>query len=388
MRKLNPARLVLPLALVCAFASSVFAQTAVDARAALSTFPDSQAVLFVNAQRIVNDVMPKVMPPADYRKMLDDTKKVGFDVRGLQFAAAGIRFNGDAPAGTPPEFVVVVRGNFNADSMLMLGKVALAAQNLPSRTETYGSKSIEIIDAEALTKMMNKPGGTGEGTGLPDGEAPKPKPFPYPELAITALDSNTLVMGVPGYVRSAVDASGGQGTLRASLLALAAQDGDAIWSLTAELPPNLAEMAHKYGAPANSQFDQMIGWVKQLNISQGMTAADFTLGVAVTTDQPEHASAFSGLVRMGQTLAENMLRDALSKAKGKDAVRARQGLAMLESAVNRTDGNTLFLRVSVPQQTVIDMVKEQREKAEDRDFEKFIPKKPARRPTRRRARRH
>ena len=380
MRKFNLARLLLPLALLCALASSAVSQTPVDARGALSTFPDSQAVLFVNAERIVNEVLPKVMSPADYRKMLDEAKKVGFDVRGLQFAAAGIRFNEDVPPGTPPEFVIVIKGTFNADSMLMLGKVALAARDLPSRTETYGSKSIEIIDAEALSKMMGKPGGMGQGTGEgagADGEAPKPKPFPYPELAITALDTNTLVMGVPSFVRSAVDASGGQGALRPSLLSLAAQDSDAIWSITAELPPNLAEMAHKYGVPANAQFDQMIGWVKQLNISQGMTAADFTLGVAVTTDQPEHASAFSGLVRMGQAFADNMLRESLSKAKGKDAARARQGLAMLASAVNRTEGNTLILRVSVPQQTIIDAVKEATAK----------DKKPVRKTTRRRVRR-
>lgn len=384
MRKLNPARLLLPLALMCALAPSAVAQTpvygvarpGVDAREALATFPDSQAVLFVNAQRIVNEVMPKVMPPADYQKMLDESKKVGFDVRGLQFAAAGIRFNADAPAGAPPEFVVVLKGNFNADSLLMLSKLTLAARDLPSRTETYGSKSMEIIDAEALAKLMNKPGAKDEGAGA-DGEAPKPKPFPYPELAVMALDSNTLVAGVPAFVRSAVDASGGQGALRQSLLSLTAQDSDAIWSITAEMPPNLAEMAHKYGIPANAQFDQMIGWVKQLNISQGMNAADFTLGVAVMTDAPEHASAFSGLVRMGQTFAENMLRDSLSKAKGKDAARARQGLTMLASAINRAEGDTLFLRVSVPQQTVIDMVKEQRAKD---------AKKPVRRTTRRRLR--
>lgn len=375
MRKLNSARLLLPLALICALASSSSAQTPVDARGALATFPDSQAVLFVNAQRIINDVLPKVMTPAEYQKMLNETKKVGFDVRGLQFAAAGVRFNPDAPAGTPPDFVFVVKGNFNADSMLALGKIALAARDLPSRTETYGSKSIEIIDAETLSKMTGKLPATIEGA---DGEAPKPKPIPYPELAITALDSNTLVAGVPSYVRSAVDASGGQGTLRQSLLSLAAQDSDAIWSVTAELPPNLAEMAHKYGVPPNAQFDQMIGWVKQLNISQGMTAADFTLGVAVTTDAPEHASAFSGLVRMGQTFAENLLRDSLSKAKGKDAVRARQGLAMLASAVNRAEGDTLFLRVSMPQQVIMDLVKEERAKG---------VKKPVRRTTRRRLRR-
>jgi hypothetical protein len=378
MRKLNLARLVLPLALACALASSASAQTTVDARGALSTFPDSQAVLFVNAQRIVNDVLPRVLKPAEYQKLLDESKKVGFDVRGLQFAAVGVRFKDDAPAGTPPDFVFVFKGNFNADAILMLGKIGLAAKNIPSRTETYGSRSIEIFDPKAAAKLMGMDiGGGGAGEGA-DGEGSKPNPFPYPELAMTALDSNTFVSGVPAYVRAAVDAAGGQGALRPSLLSLAAQDQDAIWSLTAELPPNLAEMAHKYGVPANTQFDQMIGWVKQLNISQGMTAADFTLGVAVTTDQPEHASAFSGLVRMGQTFAENMLRDALSKAKGKDAARARQGLAMLASAVNRTEGSTLLLRVSVPQQTVIDAIKERTDKD---------AKKPVRRTTRRRARR-
>jgi hypothetical protein len=377
MRKLNFARLLLPLALLHALASGASAQTHVDARGALSTFPDSQAVLFVDAHRIINEVLPRVMTPAEYQKMLDESKKVGFDVRGLQFAAAGVRFKDDAPPGTPPEFVLIIKGNFNADSMLALGKIMLAAQNLPSRTETYGSKSIEIIDTEAVAKTMGK-GGMGSGTGEgADGEAPKPKPFPYPELAVAALDSNTLVAGVPAFVRSAVDASGGQGTLRPSLLGLAAQDSNAIWSLTAELPPNLVEMAHSYGVPPNAQFDQMVGWVRQLNISQGMTALDFTLGVAVTTDQPEHASAFSGLVRMGQAFAENMLREAASKSKGKDAARAREGLALLSTAVNRTEGNTLVLRVSVPQKTVINMVNEEREKG---------VKKPVR-TTRRRTRR-
>lgn len=374
MRKLNFARLLLPLALLHALASGASAQTHVDARGALSTFPDSQAVLFVDAHRIVNEVLPRVMTAAEYQKMLDEAKKVGFDVRGLQFAAAGVRFKDDAPPGTPPEFVLVIKGNFNADSMLALGKIMLAAQNLPSRTETYGSKSIEIIDTEAVAKSMNKGGGMGEGAD--GGEGAKPKPFPYPELAVTALDSNTLVAGVPAFVRSAVDASGGQGALKQSLLGLAAQDSNAIWSLTAELPPNIAQMAHNYGVPPNEQFDQMIGWVKQLNISQGMTALDFTLGVALTTDQPEHASAFSGLLRMGQAFAENMLRDAASKAKGKDAVRAREGLALLSTAVNRTEGNTLVVRISVPQKTVINMVNEEREKG---------VKKPVRR-TRRRLR--
>ena len=374
MRKLNPARLLLPLALLYALASAASAQTPVDARGALSTFPDSQAVLFVDAHRVVNDVLPRVMPAADYRKMLEEAKKVGFDVRGLQFAVVGVRFNGDAPAGTPPEFVLVVKGNFNADSMLALGKIMLAAQNVQGRVETYGGKSIEIIDTDAVARSMGK----GVGAAGADGEGSKPKSMPYPEVAVAALDSSTLVAGVPAFVHSAIDAAGGQGRLRPELLALAAQDPNAIWSLTAELPPNLVEMAHGYGMPPNAQFDQMIGWVKQLNISQGMTALDFTLGVALTTDQPEHASAFSGLIRMGQAAAENMLREAASKSKGKDAAKARDALAVLSTAVNRTEGNTLFLRVSVPQKTVLNIINEERLKGAT---------KPKPRTTRRRLRR-
>lgn len=373
MRKLNFARLLLPLALVCALAPCASSQTPVDARGALSTFPDSQAVLFVNVHRIINEVLPKVLPPAEYQKMLAETKKVGFDVRGLQFAAAGVRFKDDAAPDAPPEFVLVIKGNFNADSIIAFGKIMLAAKDLPSRAETYGGKPIEVINAEAISKIMNK----GEGENGGDGSKP-PKPFPYPELAVAALDSNTLVAGVPAYVHSAIDALGGQGTLRPSLLSLAAQDSDALWSLTAELPPNVAEIAHRYGAPPNQQFDQMVGWVKQLNISQGMNALDFTFGVAVTTDMPEHASAFSGLVRMGQVFAENMLREQASKSKGKDAARAREGLAMLTSAVNRTEGNMLVLRVSVPQKTVFNMLKDEMGKGD---------KKPVRGNTRRRTRR-
>ena len=60
---------------------------------------------------------------------------------------------------------------------------------------------------------------------------------------------------------------------------------------------------------------------------------------------------------------------------------------MLASAVNRTEGSTLFLRISVPQQTILELVKEQREKDKVRDFSRMIPKKPARKATRRRARR-
>src|SRR5215213_6818571 len=146
MSKPKPVRLLLPLVLLFALAQAAAAQT--DARQALSGLPDSQAVLYVNAHRIVHDVLPRVMPPAEYAKMLAGAQKVGFDARGIDYVVVGARLADPPPANNLPEFVVVLRGNFSADSLLSLGRIAADAQNIKPRTETYGSKTLEIIDLQ------------------------------------------------------------------------------------------------------------------------------------------------------------------------------------------------------------------------------------------------
>jgi hypothetical protein len=355
MRKLTAARILPSLALLFVLAQTATAQVASDARGALTPFPDSQAVLYVNARRIINEMLPVVMPPAEYRKMLAEAQKAGFDARELDYAIVGVRFAEPAPASGLPEFVVIVRGGFNTDALLALARVTLEEGKMKRRQETYGSKTLEIIDTSNLDKPAD-----GDAAAKP-GE--QPKPLPYPEVAFTALDTNTLVLGVPSYVKAAIDSLSGQGALKASMLDLATKDPQALWSLTAELPPTLADQLHKYGAPANQEFDQMLGWMKQINISQGMTALDFTLRAALLTDQPEHASAFSGLVRMGLLAAQMGLSKEAAKKRSKDAVTARRALAALKTVVNRTEGSMLILSVSVPQKAVADLVRSEMSKS-------------------------
>lgn len=361
MSKLKPVRLLLPLALLFALAPSAAAQT--DARSALSTLPDAQGLLYVNARRIINDVLPRVMPPAEYARMLSEAQKVGFDVRGIEYVAVGARLADPPPANNLPEFVVVIRGSFNADTLLALGRVAAGAQNITPRSETYGSKTLEIIDLKSLEKKPEggTGSGTGGGTGEGEGEATPPKPLPYPELAVMALDANTLVAGVPSYVKAVVDAAGGRGALRSSMVELASRDPQALWSLTVELPPNLYEHLRKVGAPANQEAEQMVGWVKQLSLAHGMDALNYSLSASVLTDAPEHASAFSGIVRMGVLAAQTGLSSEAAKQtpKHKDYARTRAALNAIKTFVNRTEGNTLLLSVSVPQKTVYDLFKKE-----------------------------
>jgi hypothetical protein len=383
MRKKAPASLLLPLALIVALAQSAPAQTrdvskfvpapTRDARAALASFPDSQAILYVNARRVVNEVLPRLMTPADYQKMLNGAETGGFDLRAVDYAAIGIRFADSA--GGVPEFVVVVRGGFDAGALLTLGRVALASMGAKTRQERYGSKTIEIIDTSALQKTLG--GGDADAT-LPYTQMGLPSKIPYPEVGVAALDPETLAFGVPAYVKSAIDAAGGRGGLKGTTLDLAARDPQALWSLTADIPPSLTDTVHKFGAPQIEELDEMLSWIKRVSISQGMDAVDYTLNASVLTDTPEHASAFSGLVRMGLFALQSELGADAAKQNSKDAADARRALEVLKTVVNRTEGSTLLLSASVSQATVAEMLKEKTAK----------PAATKPRTTRRRTRRH
>ncbi|HYY95444.1 MAG TPA: hypothetical protein VE713_13070 [Pyrinomonadaceae bacterium] len=376
MRRTTRAKALLSLALLLALGPVVPARAQSDARGALASLPDSQVVLFVNARRIVNDLLPRVMPAADYRKLIGDAQKGGFDLRQLDYAAVAIRFADPAPAGGLPEFLVVVRGDFNADALLMLARLAAGSQNLKSRQETYGSKTLDIFETERVARAVSG----ADGIGSPEGG--KSRSNPYPEVALTTLDSRTLVAGVPAYVKAAIDASGGRGRLSAPTLDLAAREPQALWSLTAVLPPTLADYVHKFGVPPNEELDKTLAWLKQFSLSQGMDALDLTFRAALLTDQPEHASALSGLARMGLVALQTELAGEAAKKNNKDAADARRALSVLKTVVNRTEGSTLIISAAVPVSTVAELVRKQSAKQQTARH-RTARRRGRRRPTRR-----
>lgn len=355
MRTLMVPRPVRAALAVCALAASASAQGLVDARAALSNFPESQAVVFVNARRITHEVLPRVVPKADYDRMMAEARKVGFDVRDIDYLAAGLRFTGESQSGVP-EFLVVLRGRFSADALITLGRIAASTQNLRPREEIYGNKPIQVFDLAALDR---KEEAGADGQGENQGDGPKPKPLPFKEVAAAALDPNTLVFGVPGYVRAAVDAAGGRGRLSASLLDLAARDPQALWSLTADVPENLMQHAQKLGIPPNEEASRILGWLRRVSFSNGWDALNLTLRAAVLTDSPEHANAIGGLVRMGLTAAESAAREDIERKRRRprESREAQMALKALRTFVTRTEGSTVVLGASIPQSAVAEFVR-------------------------------
>jgi hypothetical protein len=345
--------------LLCALASVAAAQSAVDSRAALSRFPDSQAVIFINANRIINDTMPRVVPAEQYQKLIEQGRQVGLDVRGLEYAAIGVRFAPGAPPEALPEFVGVVRGGFNADSVISLARLALGAKDKTAfREEAHGARTLLVLDMKKVTGPGGG-GGTGEGSGA-GSDGGGPKGFPFPEVALVSLDANTLAVGIPSYVRAAIDSSGGQGGLRAATLDLATRDPQALWSLTADLPENLPQYLQKAGMPPNEELNRILSWLKSFSFSMGMDAANFTTRAAVMTDSPEHAATLEGMLKMGLGMAEGVLRtEAAKTSKADEAEKMRAVLAALQNLTHAVRGNTLEVGVTVPQATIIDLVRKE-----------------------------
>ena len=374
--------LALAVCMVFAPAPQAAAQGPVDAqrtRDALTAFPDSQAVLFVNIQKIVRDALPRFVPPNDLQKLYTEPQKVGFDVKGVEYAIVGVRLTEPLPPGGAPEFVVFLRGTFNADSLLSLARAALDTQGIKAANENYGGRTLDILDVASLNK---KPGGDGG-----EGSSPSSPPIPYKEVAATALDANTIVVGVPAYVRAAIDAAGsGAGRLNAGLIDLATRDPNSLVSLTAALPPSVFQYLDKTGVPKGSEADRLIRSLRQVSLSTGMTALDFTMRASVQTESAADASAISGFVRMGLTMAESGIRAELRKKRGAARQEPLAALAALRTFTNTTEDDTLLLGVSVPQKTVAALVKKNMAKKPEISVIAPVVKEP-RRTTRSRRRR-
>ncbi|HLL74940.1 MAG TPA: hypothetical protein VK421_06715 [Pyrinomonadaceae bacterium] len=356
---------VTTLMLALALAATAAAQGADGgARAALAALPDSQAVLYVNARRITNDALPRVMPVAQLDKFFGELRKnVNVDLRSVEYVVLAARYDVNSfDATNVPDFGVAVRGGFNADALLSALRIAQPAQH---RAETHGDKRIDLY-----TVQFESPKADTAADAAPAPDAAKPQPMKLPtEFAIVSLGPDELLAGTPAYVRAAIDARGGGQRVRADLVDLALQNPDSLVSLTGDLPPNLSKLfdaaagaAGQSGAAAgmmNEEIRRLADSLRQLRLSLTMTPGQFGVQATLRTERPEDARALSGLVDFGVAAVEQGVRKELASAKTvKARADAQKVLSLIKSLGNTASDRDLTLSLNVAQATVADFVKQ------------------------------
>lgn len=312
-----------------------------DARSTLTNFPESQAVLYINARRLINEAAPVVVPPDVLNKALNDAKQF-IDLNGLDYVVVGARLKGEVSLKQLPEVLLIVRGNFSADGLLATARIAGEGMYVQ---ETHGGKTVNIF-------TLSKPA---------EGGAKTSQKFPVDQVAAVALDANTLAIGIPAYLRDAIDAGAGgdKARLKPELVDLALRDTNSLVSLVTEVPSGMSQHLRGFGMPPNAEADRLINALRQVQLSVNMQPGTFGVQSILRMDGAEAAATLSGLVNMGANFAKGEMAKEVQKKTGGDKEDMSALLRVFETLTNTTRDNEVVLGLTFQQASLAEVIKRQ-----------------------------
>lgn len=274
--------------------------TAAAPVAIASYLPASDAVAVIDVKRALNQTMPSILgsDPAKLAQAnaeVDKFKtKTGIDLRSFDQLVVSVRYEYPSATATKLDTVAIAHGRFDSKAA-----VASARQTATGkvREEQYHGATITIIEVNDQMKVF----------GVWN--------MKVTELAVCALDKNSLALGSPATVRAAIDA-GSKGSAPADLIALAMRDPNAVMGFGANMTPELLAKLDV----GNDTLAKDIGSIKQAYGSIGSTQSDVTLMVVARTDSPQSATNLSdtveGLRQLGGLFIGRMAQPRKALAEG------------------------------------------------------------------------
>jgi hypothetical protein len=297
----------------------------------LSSLPPSDAVAIVNLSRVFNEALPKLLAenPAKLAEITSELAKfktqTGLDPHSFDQIALGFSYKYPREGITKISTVALARGTFNAGAMVAAGRLAANGKYLEQK---YQGKTIYIFSLERQLRLF----------GLWD--------VKVGDLAVSAVDGNTLALGDLDAVRGVIDATRAGKHPNAELLALASRDRDAILGFGGNVSPTLLENL----SLSNDQIARELTAVRQIYGTLGMTSTDVELMVTARTVDTDSAKNLSDTVEGLQQLGGFFI-NRLTGAKG---ALARSALGNLKAT---TTGNELQIRTAVAQSQIAPLIK-------------------------------
>ena len=292
----------------------------------LSALPESDAVAQIKVKQLLSEAMPRILAnnPAklgEVNASIDKFKaRTGLDPRMFEQVALGIRYTYPSEGVTKLQTVALANGSFSAAAMVAAGRIAT---NGKYREEKHHDKTVYIFTLEENIKLL----------GVFD--------FRIGELAAAPLDTNTLALGDPIAVRSAIDTNHSRTAANAELIALANRDPNAIIGFGSKMTEQLVGNLDIGNAPIAADLKTL----RQVYGSVGTTASDLQLFLGAKAVNAAAARSLGdtldGLKQLGAFFVGR-----LSGARGVLAKSALSNLTIIATA------NELQIRTSVAQAEV------------------------------------
>ena len=292
----------------------------------LSSLPPSDAVALINVNRVLDEALPKLLAEnpsklADVTSELAKLKtQTGLDPRSFDQIALGFNYKYPREGITTISTAVLARGTFNAGAIVAAGRLAA---NGKYAEQKYQGKTIYLFSLDQQIRLL----------GLWN--------LNVRDLAVTAVDGNTLALGNLDAVRSVIDANRTRKHANAELIALASRDPNAILGFGGNISPMLLENL----SLSNDSVARELTAVRQVYGTLGMTSTDLELMLAARTVDTYSAKNLGDTVE-GLKQFGALFINRLSAAKGTLARAALDNLKLT------TVGNELQIRTVVAQSQV------------------------------------
>jgi hypothetical protein len=318
--------------------------------AALAALPEADTLIFINSRRILTEAVPRLMPEkdlADMRKAFADVKQFsGVDPSNVDYIVIAVRFRKPTAelAFMPPEFIALASGDFSSESLMGLAK---AASDGKLRDEKYGAKTLGLMTIDPIAREAEK------------------NPFlkSLSEVAIVPLNATTIAVGSTSFLQAAIDAEEGRRRISSESLNSLLRDPSALISVAGSPLISFSKTFGLLGTEANPRAPRCDSKFGDFYAALTMDASNFMLRGALNADNPDTAKIIN-------SLANGLVRQATSSVPDPVAQIVFKALSITP------EESEVVLRADVPQQTVLDMIKE-RMKAKAAAVAAPMPKPPS-----------
>jgi hypothetical protein len=303
-----------------------------DIAASLSTLPEADILIYLNPRRILNDAVPRVVPPADVagmRKAFEDIKKdVGVDPAQLDYIVIALRFRKPAAdlSFMPPEVIAVVSGDMSADSLMTVAQLALKEK---VREEMHGARKIAITKIDPLVAAAEK----------------NPLLKSFTEIGFTPLTTNTIAVGNVAYLKAALDAADGTGRIANAAITSLVRDPNALLSATGSPLAAFAKSFGLLGTQETSREPRCETTFGNFYAAVTMDGNAFNVRGAMNADNPDTAKIINGLL-------SGLLQQASSLLPPKERT-------VLDGLTLTNNESEVVISGSIPEATVAELIKQQ-----------------------------
>jgi len=304
---------------------------------AVALLPASDVVATIDTKRLLGHALPTILSSnqpllSQITAKLDEIQtRSGIDLRQFDQVAVGASLRPVSAKEYDADPVLVVRGSFNLAALISAAKIA---SNAAYREEKVGDKSIYVFSVKDVAQK-NAP--TANNSQVSGAIGRSLDSFAR-EVAVTALNTNTLAIGSLARVRQTLEA---RTHVDVELTNLLSKKPGALMSFAAKTPTGMSSIANLDNDELGKNLDSiryLYGW---MDVTNNGAVANFAARTALAADAQSLFETLQGLQVIGKALMGG------ANTPDKQAL-----VRIIDSTQIARDGNDVTLAISVPQSDI------------------------------------